>query len=93
MNLTSFIHLLNFVIIRGVVSFILVTGVQKPPKPLDLSQKMRVRRTLAPKCASFLSLCRKGAQVRRVRRLLASYPSYPFAAPFCPQVLRPFVPS
>ena len=32
--------------------------------------KMRVRRLLAPKCASFL-LCRKGVQVRRVRRVLA----------------------
>ena len=27
-NLTSFVHMLNFVFIRGVVSFILVTGVR-----------------------------------------------------------------
>ena len=30
----------QFVFIRGVVSFILVTGVKKPPKPLNLSPKM-----------------------------------------------------
>ena len=49
--------MLNFVFIRGMVSFILVAGVWNPPKPLNLSQNMRVRRLLASRCASFLSLC------------------------------------
>ena len=40
--------MLKFVFIKGVVSFALVTGVYKPPKPLNLSPKLWVRRLLVP---------------------------------------------
>ena len=36
-NLTSCFHMLNFVFIRGVVSFILITAAKKHSKPLNLS--------------------------------------------------------
>ena len=45
--------MLNFVIIKGVVSLILVTGVYKDKKPLNLSKKMRVQILLAPESASY----------------------------------------
>ena len=37
---TSFVYMLHFVIKRGVVSFTLVTGVQKPRRNLNLFQKL-----------------------------------------------------
>ena len=43
-NLTSFVHMLNFVFIGVVVSFILVTGVQKPKKTSKFAPKMEGRR-------------------------------------------------
>ena len=41
-NLTSLVHKFKFPIIRGVVSFILVTGVKKPPKGGEAIIKMEI---------------------------------------------------
>ena len=39
-SLTSFVHMLNFVIIRGVAVSFWSLGSKKTPKPLNLSQMM-----------------------------------------------------